>query len=155
MGHERSKIKVDLLREESYLKGLTIIYHKHRSSARTQFVRFSHGGVVGPESLPALTCTAEEDIDEDQQKKQELIEAIRDYFGLEKSEVCLDEDYKGAVETPSMIRPVYLVSIDTLDPPFIQVEKQGAKFIALTETRGLPDFELLLLQKAYKVIMEG
>ena len=81
--------------------------------------------------------------------------AVQDYFGLDEGSLCVDDEFSAAIEVPSMVRPVNLLRIKDIDPPFKKIESKGAKFIPLTAARGLPDFELLLLQKAYKAIMEG
>jgi hypothetical protein len=137
------------------MNGTVIIYHKHPASARTQFIRFSHGSVVGPKKLPALTHLSEDTGACDYQNSERVVQSIEDYFEIESEGLCVDDEFKGAIETSSGVSPVYLLRIKSMDPPFDKVTAKDAKFIALTEARGLPDFELLLLQKAYKAIMEG
>lgn len=137
------------------MKGSAIVYHKNPASALTQFVRFEYGSVVGLKKLPALSCLSEEYESQNSVDIDDMIAAVRDYFGLDEGSLCVDDEFSAAIEMPSMVCPVNLLRIKDIDPPFDKIESKGAKFIPLTAARGLPDFELLLLQKAYKAIMEG
>ena len=62
-------------------------------------------------------------------------------------------DFALDVLTPDGTVPVLLVEIATLDPPFTAAEAIGARFIALTDARGLPSIELELLRKAYEILI--
>lgn len=137
------------------MKGSAIVYHKNPASALTQFVRFEYGSVVGLEKLPALSCVSEECMPQNSTDIDDMLATVQDYFGLDEDSLCVDDEFNAAIEMPSQLCPVYLLRIKDIDPPFNKIALKGAKFIPLTAARGLPDFELLLLQKAYKAIMEG
>lgn len=137
------------------MSGAVIVYHKHPSSAKTLFLRFDHHSIVGVNQMPALTCLADKPAQYNDEEQNSLMSAIQSYLGLASEEIVVDEEFDATVETPKGLENVYLLRVKAMDPPFDKVAQQGAKFVALTETRDLPDFELLLLQRAYKSIMEG
>jgi hypothetical protein len=70
---------------------------------------------------------------------------------------CLkaEGEYRQTVEVPGGAIQIILAAITTLDPPFEEAEKNGASFIDLTQARGLPDIELLLLRAAYELVLGG
>lgn len=137
------------------MSGAVIVYHKHPTSARTLFLRFDYHSIVGVNPMPTLTCLADEPAKYNDDEQKALMDEVMSYLGLGSEELLLDEEFDATVETPKGVENVYLLKVKAMDPPFDKAEQQGGKFVALTETRDLPDYELLLLQRAYKSIMEG
>jgi len=50
---------------------------------------------------------------------------------------------------------VFLARFTTIDPPFAAAATQGAEFVELPQARNLPSTELLLLRKAYELVIGG
>ena len=59
------------------------------------------------------------------------------------------------VEVPGGSVQILLAEITTIDPPFEAVEQQGARFIDLTQARGLPPVEMEMLRHAYELVLGG
>ncbi|MES9938987.1 MAG: hypothetical protein ABW104_04345 [Candidatus Thiodiazotropha sp. 6PLUC2] len=76
-------------------------------------------------------------------------------LGLEKDTLAFESEYRQTVEVPGENIDILLANINTMDPPFDIVEKSNAKFIDLTQARGLPGIELELLRSAYELILGG
>lgn len=107
-----------------------LCFHKQRTSARTRFL--SHGAsVLAPTTLPAMAAQ----------------------LGLGMEQLNIVEDFADAVAGPDGMAPVLLIEIATLDPPFAAAATMGARFIAITEARGLPPVELELLRHAYEILI--
>jgi hypothetical protein len=62
-------------------------------------------------------------------------------------------DFSADVATTDGTVPVLLAGFTSIDPPFAAVEAIGARFVAITEARGLPAVELELLRRAYEVLI--
>ncbi|MEW5756132.1 MAG: hypothetical protein AB1810_07485 [Pseudomonadota bacterium] len=60
---------------------------------------------------------------------------------------------RARLDAPGQILPVYLAFFKNIDPPFAEAQAIAARFIPITEARGLPPVELQLLQRAYQYIM--
>jgi hypothetical protein len=67
----------------------------------------------------------------------------------------VEGEYRVWVEAPGGAIRVLLVRFTGIDPPFEAAAAIGARFIDLTQARDLPAVELLLLRRAYEVILGG
>lgn len=132
-----------------------ILYHKQATSARTRFLKLKNDSVCLFDPIPmpaavmdsvstntinhpaAILCEAEKQLDFP--------------AGCLKAE----GEYRHTVEIPGQAIQIILAAITTIDPPFEEAEKMGARFIDLTQARGLPEIELLLLRHAYELVMGG
>ena len=137
-----------------------IFFHKHPTSAKVSYLRSAEGGVVFGVDLPELATLIDE---ETVLEKEEvvathpamLISSVSKSIGLTSDDLDLRKDFRARLDVPGDIVSIYLVRFKDMDPPFEAVEQAGAKFIAITEARGLPPVQLQLLQKTYQYIMEG
>jgi hypothetical protein len=76
-------------------------------------------------------------------------------IGLPIDTLVFESEYRQTVEVPGGDIDILLARITTVDPPFEIVKKSNAKFIDLTQARGLPPVELELLRTAYELILGG
>ena len=135
-----------------------ILYHKHPTSARTRFLQMAQGNVVGIDPLPTLSSYIEDADDVNETVVMHpggLLKQAEGLFELDGGTLEVDTEFEEYVDTPDGNVRVYLAHFTTMDPPFDAVEAKGAKFIPLTDARQLPDTELLLLRKAYELVLGG
>ena len=133
-----------------------ILYHKQSGSGRTRFLKLPYGSVIAFEKLPALSQLTEDCIpDFSEQGYGELVSKIQQEYTVSEQALSVDMQFQVLVETPKSLVPVYLIRFTTIDPPLGKVTPSGAKFIHLTEAKGLTIVELQLLEIAYRSIMEG
>ncbi len=143
--------------EESKGEGIRfILYHKQGTSARTRFLCLHNASVLYPQPLPQLS----QPIDEVPESVVEphpamLLQGLAQSLGIDADGLELEPEYEERADVPGGLVRIYLVSFTSIDPPFELAESMGAAFIDLTQARHLPDTELLLLRRAYEVIMEG
>ncbi|MGV6817768.1 MAG: hypothetical protein ACWA44_10940 [Thiotrichales bacterium] len=133
-----------------------IFFHKQATSARTRFLKFDYGSVLAFEPLPELATildetTAEEPIIHPAAVLRQAAEKL----GLSSDDLKAEGEFQQCVDIPGETVQVILAEITTMDPPFDLAEKAEAKFIELTQARGLPAVELQLLRAAYEAVMGG
>lgn len=136
-----------------------ILFHKHGTSARTRFLRLAENSVCGFTPLPTLAQVMDE-LDTPPNPPVETHPAIKikeaaEYLQLPLSAFELESEYTMWVDAPGGAIRVLLVRLTDIDPPFDAAEAIGARFIDLTQARDLPAVELLLLRKAYEVVLGG
>lgn len=107
-----------------------ILFHKQRSSARTRFLRFAD---------TVLACGP--------------LQAAEERMALPAGSLEVVADFQRDVDTGDGTVPVLLAGFTSIDPPFAAAEAIGARFVAITEARGLPPVELELLRHAYEVLI--
>lgn len=133
-----------------------IMVHKQSTSARTRFLQLAYGGVCAFEGLPKLAQVLEGD--EIPAEKVALHpgglarEAER-RLGLAPGSLEMEGEFRACVDTSEGPLWIFLARFTTIDPPFEAVEADGARFIELTQARGMPPAELLLLRRAYEQLM--
>ena len=137
-----------------------ILYHKHQSSARTRFLCFNNSSVLYPEALPELSQLIDETLPQPPESVVEphpamLLQQLATSLGLTPEQLELEPEYQERIDVPDAIVRIYLVRFTAIDPPFDLAERHAGSLIDLTQARRLPDTELLLLRRAYEVIMEG
>ena len=137
-----------------------ILYHKHHASARTRFLCFNNRTVLYPEALPALSQLIDETLPAPQQNVVEahpamLLQQLATSLALTTDKLELEPEYDERIDVPDGSVRIYLVRFTEIDPPFALAEQHSSAFIDLTQARLLSDTELLLLRRAYEVIMEG
>lgn len=132
-----------------------ILYHKQATSARTLFVRHQHS-ICLLHALPDLAQLLDTPIDSSILiHPAPLLAKTEIFFGMRSGTLELEKTFHAQLDVPHGLVTVFLARILTIDPPRELIAKHEAKFIALTEARGLPAVELELLRLAYAVIMEG
>ena len=134
-----------------------LVYHKHKSSALTRFLRFSYGGMTAFEPMPKLSQLVDgAKVNESSVDIPCLSQALTrasELLGLSNKDLEIDEEFKAEIDIPGGTQRVYLTQITTLDPPFENAKKVDADFVVLTEVRNIPPVELELLRLAYTNIM--
>jgi len=131
-----------------------LLYHKQATSGRTRFLRFTHG-MLAFAALPPLAELCEEEksaLALRQHPAHWLLEAAR-HLGLPDTMLRAETAFHADIDTPAGGIPVLLAEFLTVDPPFAAAEKLGGRFIAITEARGCGDIELLLLRRAYEIVL--
>ncbi|WP_455204571.1 hypothetical protein [Kaarinaea lacus] len=76
-------------------------------------------------------------------------------LGLETGALVAETEFCERVEVPSGEITVYLAGFKGYELMNNKLERHQARFISLMECVGIPPVEMLLLQKAYGVIMGG
>lgn len=133
-----------------------ILFHKHHTSARTRFLCLRNETVLYPQALPTLSQQIDDALPSVVETHPAmLLQQLAESLEKEAEELELEPEYEERVDTPGHVVRIYLVRFTAIDPPFELAESMDGKFIDLTQARMLPDTELLLLRRAYEVIMEG
>lgn len=133
-----------------------ILYHKTPTSGRTQFLKFSHGGVCGPEPLPfpaELMPQPEENTLT--LHHAQLINNVADTLGLAQDLLEPETDFHEWVDVVGGPVQVFLLKFKGMDPPFKLAQQFGGAFIELSAAQGIGSVELELLRSAYECVMEG
>lgn len=135
-----------------------ILFHKHPVSARMHFLYFKYGGVCAFKPLPKLASI----IEEDQLSEGKIVihpSLISNWgehqLGLETGALVAETEFCERVEVPNGEITVYLAGFKGYELMNDKLERYQARFISLMECVGIPSVEMLLLQKAYGVIMGG
>ncbi|MBE9227270.1 hypothetical protein IQ264_17735 [Phormidium sp. LEGE 05292] len=132
-----------------------ILYHKHPTSARVQFLRLN-GTVCQFDGLPpeakvvASTTEGEKAIGLD-----EAIAHIEQKLTLSAGTLKIEPEFWAEVDSPEDMINVYLAEFTTTDPPHEKMAELEGKFIAITEGRSLQPTELELLRLVYSFLMDG
>ncbi|MCF7991112.1 MAG: hypothetical protein K9M02_11780 [Thiohalocapsa sp.] len=130
-----------------------ILYHKHGTSARTRFLRLAHGGVCGPDALPAGAELGADEAPAVLTHPAMLLRAAEERFHLPRGSLEPDGGFRCSVSDDGETTEVHLAHFTAIDPPFAAVDAEGACFIDLTQARGLPAVELALLRRAYEHVL--
>ena len=128
-----------------------LCFHKQSTSARTRFVRWPHG-MLAFAPLPAEAIPAEPSALVIRPHAT-VMRAAASRLGLAESDLRVETDFVAAFAAPGGTIDIYLLQFATLDPPFVAVDAQGGKFVAITETRDCDPRELQLLRRAYEIII--
>jgi len=136
-----------------------IFFHKHPTSARTRFLRFESNSICAFSPLPDLAQLIESDEAVEKPVIVEhpafLIREAAEHLDIERETIEWEPQFNRMVDIPGGPIRILLFRFTAIDPPFTAVEAIGGRFIDLTEARGLPEVELLLLRRAYEVILGG
>lgn len=135
-----------------------ILFHKHPVSARMHFLYFKHGGVCAFKPLPKLATLSEQSALRD----SELVVHPSTVSNWGEQQLALDAgalqaetEFCERVEVPRGEITVYLTGFTGYEIPDASLSRFGAKLVTLMECVGIAPVEMLLLQKAYRVIMGG
>lgn len=130
---------------------LLILYHKHPTSARTRFLRFAHGGVCDSGPLPAdAELVAPPDV---HTHPAMLFRAAAARLGVPADALVPDTGFRCGLRMGAEEEEVHLGHFTGVDPPFAEVDAQGAGFIDLVQARRQPAAELQLLRLAYEHVL--
>lgn len=130
---------------------MLILYHKHPTSARTRFLRFSHGGICDSGPLPPdadlaptpAVCT----------HPVLVLRAAAAKLGLPVDGLTPDASFRCGLRIGSREEQVHLGQFVGIDPPIEQVAARGARFVDLVQARSQPAIELKLLRMAYEHVL--
>jgi hypothetical protein len=137
------------------LAGRFLLYHKQATSARTLFLRFAAGHLLGPEPLPFLTAADATATFQGAAHPASLGLVLSRELGWPDGALEIDPDFVAAVETPTGVLPIHLARFTTIDPPRDWVEAGIGRFCAITELRGSHPAEMALLRQAYEHVLGG
>ncbi len=131
-----------------------ILYHKQATSAWLRFLRFANHSVCAFEPLPKLSMLM------DDVPEQSLVlhpaPIIRDteqQLGLNPGDLEAEGEYQELVDVAGGPINILLARFTSIDPPFDLAERLQGRFIDLPDARDLTDTELLLLRKAYELLI--
>lgn len=133
-----------------------VIFHKQSTSARTRFLLLDYGGVCAPDGLPELSQLNEAGEAPEETVAHHpgsVVSQIEGDFGLPAGSLESEGGFRARVDAPGGLVDVFLARFTSMDPPFEWAEAHGARFIDLTQARGLPDVELQILRRAYEQIL--
>jgi hypothetical protein len=134
-----------------------MLYHKQSTSARTRFLRLPHGGICGPAALPpdaALDDGVSGAVPASLLTHPAML--LRDAesaLSLPRGSLEADSGFRCRIIAAGEAADVHLAHFTSIDPPFEAAEAIGARFIDLTQARGLPATELSLLRLAYEHVL--
>ncbi|MFB2893447.1 hypothetical protein ACE1CI_11090 [Aerosakkonemataceae cyanobacterium BLCC-F50] len=132
-----------------------ILYHKHPTSARVQFLRLN-GTVCQFDGLPSESQIIESSLEgEVATGLDEAIAHIEHKLTLSTGELKIEPEFWAKVDSAADTINVYLAEFTSIDPPHQQMEELEGKFIALAEGRRLDPTELELLRLVYSFLMDG
>lgn len=132
-----------------------ILFHKQATSARLRFLMFAHGSVCAIAAIPALAQVHEGEALNPVVHPAPVLRELEREYGFPVDSLRVEEEYRNVVEVPHGKLQIMLVAIESVDPPFSLAESIGARFIELTQARGLPPVELELLRGAYELVLGG
>jgi hypothetical protein len=142
----------------NYDKTRLILFHKHPVSARIHFLYFSHGGVCGFKPIPKLASIVDEDLEDRNDvviHPTTIASWAERKLNLEFGALQIETEFFERVEVPKGRISVYLAGVKGYEIPDEVMQKNQAKFVSLMECVGIAPVEMLLLQKAYTVVMGG
>lgn len=132
------------------------MYHVQSTSARLRFLKLAGGNICGFDPLPKLSSL----LDEEPQGKlaqhpAAFAKEAAARLGLTSDDLEIEGEYRAWVDVPNGAIQVFLARFTSIDPPFEAAAAHGAEFVELPQARNLPPTELLLLRKAYELVIGG
>lgn len=137
-----------------------ILFHKHPVSANLNFFSFSYRSVCAFNPLPKLSALRDNNSVVTSSSGLVLHPAMISAWGeeqleLESGALQIETEFCEQVEVPSGNITVYLAGFTGRDIPKELLQRYQAKMLSLMECVGMAPVEMMLLQKAYRVIMGG
>lgn len=132
-----------------------ILYHKQATSARTRFVRFGGKTVFASGPVEALSQVNDSEDNTPAIHPAAILKSTENALNLPQGCLKSEAGFQHSIEVPGANIPVVLACIETMDPPFEEIEQAQGQFIDLTQARGLPPVELELLRHAYELVLGG
>ncbi|MGD8569105.1 MAG: hypothetical protein PVJ39_13535 [Gammaproteobacteria bacterium] len=135
-----------------------IVFHKHPMSARLNFLQFSYGGVCAFSPLPKLVSLVDKGAHSETGPvihPSTITNWAEKQLGLKHGALRLEVEFYERVEVPKGEIAIYLAGIDGHETPDSELQKKDVQSISLMACVGIAPVEMLLLQKAYRVIMGG
>lgn len=135
-----------------------ILFHKHPVSARMHFLYFQNGSVCAFKALPKLAAISEKNYGDESgvlMHPSVIASWGEQQLHLDSGILNTETEFCEHVEVPGKEITVYLTGFNGYDLPMESLSQFGAKFVTLMECVGIAPVEMMLLQKAYRVIMGG
>lgn len=132
-----------------------IVFHKQSTSARLRFLLFSHDSVCAFGQVPAPARLHVDRREDPALHPAPVVSRLRQTYGFEPDTLRTERGYRVQIEGADGCIRIFLVGIDTIDPPFELAQTIGGRFIELTQARGLQPVELELLRGAYETVLGG
>jgi hypothetical protein len=132
-----------------------ILFHKQATSARLRFLRYEYGSICATQAIPPLAQVHVGRQDNPTLHPAAVLRHLERELGFEPGSLRAEQGYRFMVGVPNENIPVFLVAIESIDPPFELTQRIGAEFIDLTQARDLTQVELELLRGAYELVLGG
>jgi len=129
-----------------------IFIHKQSTSGRVRFLRFPHG-VVGLNALPEGCSVLEGDAPTVSAHPAAALQEASAYLGVPLTDMACEAEFQAWIDSAGGPRQVLLAAFTSIDPPFDAAAAHDCKFITMTEARGLPATELVLMRKVYEYVL--
>lgn len=130
-----------------------ILLHKQATSGRLRFLSFGTS-VLAFNALPALAVLKDDDVPHTTRiHPASYLQDAEKKLALPPDSLAAEAEFEAWVDTPAGDVPILLAHFTHIDPPFAAAEAAGARFIAITESRHLPQVEKDLLRKAYEHVL--
>lgn len=131
-----------------------LAYHKQATSALVRFLRLPWGVTLFG-ALPDGAYLLDGESRVAPHPAAWAREAAR-WLGLPGSVVSGEAEFRRRLALPSgSERPVVLLQLTDIDPPFAAAGHRQGKFVTLLEARDLADVELALLRASYEHLLGG
>jgi hypothetical protein len=132
-----------------------ILYHKQATSARTRFLKLETNSICLFDPIPMPADLLDSEPGNTVNHPAAILRQTEERLGFPAGSLKAEGEYRHTVDIPGQTIQIILAAITTIDPLFEEAEQSGASFIDLTQARGLPDIELLLLRHAYELVLGG
>lgn len=130
-----------------------VILHKQSTSARVRFMTLGDS-VLAFSPVPESAVLRGEDYSPTVSfHPTAALRAAEQKLGLADGGLEPVPDFCLWLDTPQGDQAVLLAACTSIDPPFEAAEKQGGKFIAITEARRLPLVEREILRRTYEHVL--
>jgi hypothetical protein len=130
-----------------------ILYHKQATSARMRFLKLESNSVCLFDPIPMPAALLDREPTNTVNHPAAILRQAERRFDFPPDCLKAEADFRQTVEVPGGAIQIMLAAIKTMDPPFEAAEQKGGSFIDLTQARGLPEIELLLLRSAYELVL--
>lgn len=127
-----------------------VFFHKQHTSARLRFLVFGDG-LTAPVPLTAGAVLLPEANADQKIVAHPAMLALESgrHFGLDRGALKIDADFRVHGEERGVPFTLLLAEFTDIDPPFNAAVAAGARFVAITEARGLGHAEREALRLAY------
>lgn len=132
-----------------------IIYHKQAASARLLFLALNKF-ICHFDRLPSGSKIVNSEIDRGQivEDPADIIATVKARLAISEDILKLETKFQAIAQANDTTFPIYLVNLNTVDPPREQIAHLEGKFISIMEARSLPPIESELLGLVYSFLMD-
>ncbi len=136
-------------------QGRIIVFHKHRTSARTVFLIDTDGSILFGDTLdgPCHLLENGEVAEQHDERHFALLHSVEEELHLKKNALVMEPEFQQTIETPHGVMPVFLARLDSMDAPDHSELSGGQAFVPITELRKLSPQEMELVRLAYEHVL--